>query len=275
MTIISGTKEWAENSVNCVTGCAHGCRYCYARERAVRYRQVDNPAAWTIERVRRHDVVKTRKLLPGRVMFPTTHDLTPGVALDAIAVLVNLLAAGNHVLVVSKPHRVVIEQLIFELSQRHPIGHRNQVVFRFTVGTLDPEVAAYWEPFAPTPDERLQCARIVRDAGYPVGFSMEPALEPPDRLIPAARTLLELATDVVWIGKLNSARARWLPAGTEQDEPMMARLEAGQTNAAVREVYDALAAEPRIRWKESYKKVLGLDLQQEAGEKQAPCQLTA
>ena len=48
---------------------------------------------------------------------------------------------------------------------------------------------------------------------------------------------------------------------------MMAALEAGQTDACIREVYSALKDEPKIRWKESYKSILGLKLQTEAGEK--------
>ena len=34
--IISGTKEWAKENVNCVTGCSNNCRYCYARAMGTR-----------------------------------------------------------------------------------------------------------------------------------------------------------------------------------------------------------------------------------------------
>jgi len=42
-------------------------------------------------------------------------------------------------------------------------------------------------------------------------------------------------------------------------------IEAGQTNEAVCGVFSELEAEPKLRWKESYKEVLGLELVQEAG----------
>jgi DNA repair photolyase len=35
-----GTKEWADKTVNCCTGCSHDCLYCYAKGMAVRFKQV-------------------------------------------------------------------------------------------------------------------------------------------------------------------------------------------------------------------------------------------
>ena len=34
MTKISGTKEWAVANVNCLTGCSHGCLYCFGKAMA-------------------------------------------------------------------------------------------------------------------------------------------------------------------------------------------------------------------------------------------------
>ena len=28
---IFGTKDWAARTINCCTGCANNCRYCYAK----------------------------------------------------------------------------------------------------------------------------------------------------------------------------------------------------------------------------------------------------
>lgn len=41
-------------------------------------------------------------------------------------------------------------------------------------------------------------------------------------------------------------------------------MEAWQTDENVREIYSLLRCHPKIRWKESYKTVLGLELPQEA-----------
>ena len=74
---ITGTREWAAHNVNCCLGCSHGCLYCYARAAAVRFCLL-KPADWTTERIRVAAVRKRYGLYDGTVMFPTTHDITPG-----------------------------------------------------------------------------------------------------------------------------------------------------------------------------------------------------
>ena len=73
----SGTREWADVTVNCCTGCQHGCLYCYAESLALQRKQVTE-GQWTNQRIRHHDVVKgRRKRFQGWVMFPSSHDITP------------------------------------------------------------------------------------------------------------------------------------------------------------------------------------------------------
>ena len=98
-----GAREWSAHSVNCCTGCSHDCLYCYARAMAVRFRRVKEED-WKTEVVRQISVDKKYRKLNGRVMFPTSHDITPGNIDACLVVLKKLLAAGNDVLLVSKPH---------------------------------------------------------------------------------------------------------------------------------------------------------------------------
>jgi hypothetical protein len=58
------------------------------------------------------------------------------------------------------------------------------------------------------------------------------------------------------------SRTKWLyPDG----HPEIDRLEQWQTDEKVFEVYEALKHDPLVRWKESYKTVLGLELSSTAG----------
>jgi DNA repair photolyase len=100
----NGTQEWAIKTVNCCTGCSHGCIYCYAKAMALRFGQVPD-GQWACERIRKHDVVRKHRKYPGRVMFPSSHDITPTNLSACLQLLENLLAAGNEVLVVSVRHR--------------------------------------------------------------------------------------------------------------------------------------------------------------------------
>jgi hypothetical protein len=74
---IIGAREWAKYSVNCCTGCSNNCRYCYAKGMAVRFGQL-KPDEWPFERIRQKDVDKKQKFYDDRVMFPSSHDITPG-----------------------------------------------------------------------------------------------------------------------------------------------------------------------------------------------------
>ncbi len=72
-----GTREWATKTVNCCTGCSHDCIYCYAKGMAVRFKQL-TAGQWPLERIRQKDVDRIYKKYDGQVMFPSSHDLTPG-----------------------------------------------------------------------------------------------------------------------------------------------------------------------------------------------------
>jgi len=71
-----------------------------------------------------------------------------------------------------------------------------------------------------------------------------------------------IVTDSIWIGKMNDVRNRVQP---DTSEEAIARIEVGQTDERIKEIYEQLKNEPKVRWKESFKEVLGLELPQEPG----------
>ena len=74
---ISGTKEWAVHNFNIAQGCSHNCRYCYARANAIRFGRIKKPDEWTAEQINEKNRHKKWRKRDGRIMFPTTHDITP------------------------------------------------------------------------------------------------------------------------------------------------------------------------------------------------------
>ena len=89
---------------------------------------------------------------------------------------------------------------------------------------------------------------------------MEPMLNSVT-VVDDARLMLPFITDGLWIGKMNKIQDRV----TRIDNEEIARIEAGQTDSQIRRIYEALRHEPKIRWKESFKEVLGLELPQQVG----------
>jgi DNA repair photolyase len=248
---VSGTKEWAEHNFNCFQGCSHDCVYCYARGMALRFRRVSSAAQWPKEQLRPKMLDKGWRKRRGRIMFPTTHDITPDNLRACESVLVKMLEAGNEILIVSKPHLECIKRLCKTLTP-----FRGKVMFRFTIGLMDERLRALWEPGAPSFGERLASLRHAYWAGFTTSVSCEPLLEPwnarklVDRLSP-------FVTDSIWIGKINNLR-RCVGWKLLEDHPDLLRLEEWQTDEKVREVAKGMKGLSLIKWKDSYKKVLGV-----------------
>jgi len=248
---VRGTAEWAVAIVDCGIGCPHGCRYCYARAKQVDRLRLVSPAAWSTFRIDDEAVQREYPLYPGQVMFPAHHDIVPENLAACCAVLHNLLAVGNRVLVVSKPHLDCIETLCRELRR-----FRAQLLFRFTITARDDRILAFWEPQAPGYAERRAALALAFGHGFATSVSVEPMLDGGD-VVAMVHDLLPLVSHSIWIGRMNRVGERVIC-----DSPAMAReierIERQQDDAHIREIYRQLRDLPTIRWKESIKIVLGL-----------------
>lgn len=253
MPKVSGTREWSTQSANCLIGCSHACRYCYARYNAVHRYGYVKPGSWNKPRPRPAAVRKKWPHVEGTVMFPTTHDILPEFLAECLACLKNILSPGNRVLIVSKPHLKVIYALCRELRE-----HQERILFRFTIGADDDELLRYWEPGAPSFRQRFASLQVAHKWGWQTSVSIEPMLDSPNitRLVEA---LAPYITDSIWIGKMNGIGQR-VEVRTKEDRREVARIEAGQTNTRIREIYNGLKDHPLAKWKESIKEVVGLEL---------------
>ncbi len=128
---------------------------------------------------------------------------------------------------------------------------------------MDEELRAFWEPGAPSFAERLSCLRLAYEAGFTTSVSAEPLLEPwgVEELV---KTVRPYVTDAVWLGKLNHLRMRTRGLVSPAD-PHLTQLETWQTDEKVRAIFEMFRNDPVIRYKDSYKEIIGLDLPTEAG----------
>lgn len=256
--IISGTKEWSVQSINILRGCRHRCRYCYARANALRFGRIDRPDAWGREycELKEAEVRKPRRRIEGTIMFPSTHDITPEFLGPCLEVIGKILRAGNRLLIVSKPHLECVEAICREFG-----SYREDVLFRFTIGAMDDRILRYWEPQAPTFSERRACLRRACQRDFQTSVSVEPMLDS-KRIVELFEDLEPYVSDTIWIGKMNRLEERVIPS---TDWRETGRIKAGQTDERIRAIYKLLKDEPKVRWKESIKKVVGLELAKEAG----------
>jgi DNA repair photolyase len=247
----TGTREWSEISYNIQSGCQHNCLYCYAKENALRFKRIQNHEEWEQERIREKAVNRTWSKMDGVIMFPTTHDITASNLLEVITTLKNMLTAGNRVLIVSKPHLVCIVNLCKELED-----YKNQILFRFTIGTLYYDLSSFWEPGAPMPDERISCLEHAFKLGYETSVSMEPMLSGANEAIRVYKRVVPYVTDTIWIGKMNKVRSR-VDMSIPDNKLMVEQIEYMQRDEAIQKLVEDLKDEPKVRWKDSIKRVIG------------------
>lgn len=209
----TGTKEWAVKNINNQRGCEYGCRYCYARYNAVHRFQCETELEWLRPVINTRAVHRKHSKYPGVVMFPSTHDITPRNITEAVRTIDNLLEAGNDLLIVSKPNFHCIETICNTITKTQ---RKQQVMFRFTIGSANPAVLSFWEPGAPTFTERLACLQYAYDLGFNTSVSCEPFLDMfPETVYSLTKPYI---SDSFWFGKLRHFNSRVSLAYLDDDD---------------------------------------------------------
>jgi len=251
---VFGTYEWAVENANFISGCSNNCKYCYSREMAIRFKRktTDN---WNVEEVNYNQFNKKVKKVDGFIMFPSSHDITPINLTNTIIFLRKLLDAKNNILIVSKPHFEVIEAICSNFLE-----YKKNILFRFTIGSKNSETLKFWEPGAPNYEERKKCLKYAFDNGFETSISCEPMLD--GNTVNLVSDLQDYVTDFIWIGKANFLLRRLTMNGLIDEETtnQAHKLIDSQSDSRIRLLYKKLKDNPKIKWKESIKKVLNLEI---------------
>jgi len=270
---VSGTLEWALGGYNFVKGCEHGCRYCYARYDAIkRHHRVANAEEWKCPVVLDHKLKPTKGKInwytennkPPKdvsdvtIMCPTTHDILPEYVDQYIEVAQGIFDLGYNLLIVSKPHLECIEKICAAFED-----YKKRILFRFTIGSIEDAILKFWEPNAPGFSERFASLQHAYRAGFATSVSCEPMLDAPE-ITKLVKTLTPFCTDSIWIGKMNDTNSRVFDDDKQVKEGL-AWIEENQTDEKIFAIYEKLKGHPLVKWKESIKEVVGLDLAEEAG----------
>ena len=219
------------------------------------------PDNWKEEDVNWEAYHKDIHYREGYIMFPSTHDITPDHLDLAIDYLKRLLRVGNKILIVSKPSYPCIKQICDIFTD-----YKDQILFRFTIGSASSRTLRFWEPNAPDYNERKQALVYSFKAGFQTSISCEPMLD--NRIDKLINDLLPYVTDAIWLGKMNFAIRRLRTNGQLNDETRVAveQLLAWQSEAAIKKLYNRYKDNPKIKWKESIKKVVGIEVSTIKGE---------
>ena len=240
--ITSGTKEWADHNVNCIKGCFNNCRYCYAKMMAKRFGRCKEDS-WENMIINKRAVDKKYGKYKGRVMFPSTHDITDNsnVKEACYIVISKLLEAGNDVLITTKPKLSVTEEII-----KHFYSFKEQLQFRFTITSNSNRLLSFWELNAPNYEERFESLKHAYGSSFKTSVSIEPFLDyTPQTLV---YELSPYITESIWLGPMN-----YIPRNgiSRKDEQQYTEIRKNYEIGHLRDIYEELKDFPIIRFKDS------------------------
>ena len=158
-------------TVNLTAGCAHECRYCYARG-YLTHPGEGKITFYTNTLAKLREELRGKRKKPSTVYFSPSSDPfqpAPEVLDMAYDVFKFLLESEIGVAFVTKGR----------IPERHCkllAAHASLVQGRIGVITLVPRIAAAFEPFAAPPEVRLAQAAELIDAGIPVEARLDPIL---------------------------------------------------------------------------------------------------
>ena len=189
--------QWCDETYNIIDSayqCWNGCRYCYIMAMNRRFRRgtiIDQTFHLHGTKVKKGWRKGDSKLF----MFPSSHDIFEDMVDSYIEVARKMIDAGHRVLCVTKPRLSCIDRITRTL-----MDVKDKILYRFTIGSVDNEVLSFWEPHAPSFEERLDALKLAFERGFETSVSMEPLLEDPARVI---ERVTPYVTESIWLGYMN------------------------------------------------------------------------
>ena len=132
----------------------------------------------------------------GRIMFPTSHDITEDSLAACLEVIRKLVMAENEILLTTKPSIICIHKIINIFG-----AFKDQIQFRFTITSDNNAILKHYEPGAPPFIERMGALILAYKAHWKTSVSIEPFLDL--NPVPLIMKVIPYCTESIWLGKLN------------------------------------------------------------------------
>jgi len=136
----------------------------------------------------------------------------------------------------------------------------NQILFRFTIGSANNETLRFWEPDAPLYERRIESLKYAFNEGFETSISCEPMLD--NQISVVIEEVMPYVTNSIWVGKMNFLLRRLKVNGFSDKETLAkaTQLLEWQRDSEILKLYNRFKDHPKIKWKESIKKVVDLDI---------------
>jgi hypothetical protein len=237
--------QWSMHIHNIIkkeSQCPNACRYCYMIGIRRRFWGAPAPSTSDMEDIEIDDarVAKKWSTRSARklIMMPSSHDIFPSFLAQFIAQARTILTAGHSLLIVTKPRMDCIPAIDDALAE-----FRDRIIYRLTITAMTPSYLEFWEPRAPSFDERFNVLPTLHERGCLTSVSIEPMLEDPRRLIAILRPFI---TETIWVGTMSGKQDC-----SDDERKRLAALATPQALRAL--VFDLIGPDPaidtRIRFK--------------------------
>lgn len=166
-------KEYCELALDIYTGCKHGCKYCYAKDKAEKNHEDFDTVCKKVGFTKMLDnYLSTTDKYKGRTIFlgfssdpfPYGEDCS-----DTIETIKILKKHGCHVMFCTKGSLDSIKYAIDLLDEKDSVG--------ITI-TCGDEMASIYEANSNRPSKRLEILKAAHEKGCETWISIEPVLEP-------------------------------------------------------------------------------------------------
>jgi len=199
----------ADYAVNCYTGCAHGCVYCYARFASRFTHPRQDWGSFVDVKANAPEVLarEVKRKPAGRVMLSSVCDAWQPVEMEALLTrrcLEILLRYGHEISALTKN----------ALARRDlDLLATGNADFGVTITTLDPHLARLIEPGASRPLERLDVLAEAKNKGiraYAFVGPLLPFLSDTDANITSIlKAIKDIGVDYFYVDKLNLRYGVW------------------------------------------------------------------
>jgi DNA repair photolyase len=209
---------------------------------AKRFGRMDGDT-WESMEVREEILRQNFKKRPGRVMFPSAHDIFDVSPFKeaCLTVLRKLLESENTLLITTKPRLSVIQEICHLFS-----NYKDQIEFRFTITSNTNRLLEFWEPNAPRFQERLASLKHAFRKRFKTSASIEPFLDyDPTELV---KEITPFITESIWIGRMNYISRRGL---SREEEQYYNEIRKNYETSRLREIFNKLNGHSKIRFKDS------------------------
>lgn len=256
-----GTHEWCNVTFNSSKSCEGGCLFCYAWIDAI-FRGREGKDDYGIKMLEKDEwwqvwADREEKFI---IMYPSIHDTnTKNMAQVFFNISLMMLAKNVYVLFVTKPNYTVMKLFAKLLYQ-----YRDRIFFRLTMTTNDEEQLKFWEPNAPSFNDRLKSIKLLCKRGFQTSVSCEPMMPPMmvgnyvESMIAYVDSILPYVQHEFWLGMMNHVpveRYHNAPL-TEEMRQKFASVTQYYTEANIVALVRHYHQHPKIQWKESVKRYM-------------------